>query len=255
MTISPRRLSDEMLDTATTKKDCGLYLFEDFLSPEEADEAFDVLVDDAKFPWGTESELGGQSPTQNSSEHDLVEFAKSEKLKRGRRKDVENYKGMCKLGEICAKIEQNFDLKVSFVFCNRFQNRDHRVNWERHGYGEHICVLTLGSKRRVEFRNRITKQIEAVTPSAGDLYVMPLELNDTHSHRVISVDKTDKDETNIDDRLSFVFFFEVPEDAEKLEKSKKKKVIGFMKRLYPEVYLRQTRKSKTKKKLEPKNDA
>ena len=63
MTLKPRRTRKpflEKLDTATTKKDCGMYLFEGFLSPKEAKDAFDVLVDDAKFPWDREPELNGE---------------------------------------------------------------------------------------------------------------------------------------------------------------------------------------------------
>jgi len=234
MTSKVQKPSLEKADATTTKKDCGSqYMFKNFLSQEEAEDAFDVLIDDAKFPWDTKPELYGQPLNKYTSEHDLLDFAKEQKKERGRITDTSNtnIKGLLKLGELCAKIENQFDVRVSFVFCNRFQNVDHPVNWHKDAYEEHICVLTLGSKRRIEFRNNRTQEIKTMTPNAGDLYVMPLKMNETHTHRVCSADETDAIGTNAGARLSFVFFFEAPKYAKTkhIEIAKKENMVGFIK--------------------------
>jgi hypothetical protein len=230
MTLRTRHPFLDKLGVATTKKDCGLYLFKGFLSPKEAKAAFDVLVDDAKFPWDTKPELNGKPLTHQSCEHELLESAKEQKKKRGMIKYTSNLKGLLKLGELTARIERDFDVKVSFVFCNRFPSPDHILDWHKNAYREHICVLTLGSKRRVEFRNNKTKKIETMTPSCGDLYMMPLNLNDTHTHRVCSANETDPNESNSDVFLSFIFFFKAPKYAKDFFKiPKKDKMMGFLK--------------------------
>jgi hypothetical protein len=217
----------EKLDVATTKKDCGVYMFEGFLSKKEAKNAFDLLVDDTNFPWDTRPELNGQPLTQKSCEHDLIESAKEQKKKEGRTKYPSNLKGLLKLGEICALIERDFDVEVSFVFCNRFPNPAQQPDWCKNEYGEHICVLTLGSKRRIEVRNNETEQIETMTPSAGDLYVMPLKINDTHTQRVCSANEM-KSGANEDALLSFVFFFKAPKYAKEFRPSMNEEMMEFM---------------------------
>ena len=213
MTLKPNQQPSflEKLGGATTKKGCGLYLFEEFLSPEEAEDAFDILINDEKFPWYTEPE------EQKTNEQDLFQFAREQKQKRGTIKDTNDFKGLLKLGQISAKIEKIFGVRISFVFCNKFQNRDQRLDCHKNAYAQHICVLTLGSKRRVEFRNRKTRKIEAITPGGGDLYIMPLKLDDTHAHRVCPTNEANPNGTNDFARMSFVFFFEAPKKGNTVE--------------------------------------
>jgi len=194
----------ENIGRATTRKKCGLLLFEDFLSSEEAEDAFDALIYDEKFPWYTDPK------EKKPNEHNLFEFAREQKKKRGTITDTSDFKGLLKLGQISAKIEKFFGVRISFVFCNRFQNRDQRIDCHNKAYAEHICVLTLGSKRRVEFRDKKTQKVEVITPGAGDLYVMPLKLDDTHTHRVCPTNERNPSKANNFARMSFVFFFEAP---------------------------------------------
>lgn len=224
----------EKLGTATTKKECGMYLFEGFLSPREAKDAFDVLVDDAKFPWDTKPELNGEPLSQQACEHDLLESAKEQKKKNGRIKYNSNMKGLLKLGELFARIERDFDIKVNCVCCNRFPSLENQHEWQKNSYGERFCVLTLGSKRRIEIRNNKTQFIEIMTPSAGDLYVMPMKLNDTHIHRVCSVNDTVPIESDADALLSLVFFFDAPKYAKDFGATKKNKTLGIMKQGRPQ---------------------
>lgn len=201
-------------DKTPTRKRCGLHLFEDFLSPRESKDAFDLLVDDESFPWDAKPEFDGEPLKEDTSEHDILELAKEQKRKRGLIRDTSNFKGLVKLGELSAKIEQVLGVRVSFVFCNKLQDRDHWGNWHKNGYAEHVCILTLGAKRRIEFKNNKTKEIEVVTPRAGDLYLLPLNLNETHTHRVCSAKETNPRENKTSRRLSFVFFLEHPNFVE-----------------------------------------
>lgn len=208
----------DKLDAATDKKECGVYLYDGFLSSGEARKAFDIFDDDSKFPWDTKPVLFGETLTSHAYEHDRYQFRK----KKVRRALTSNERGLFKLEELCSKIERDFDVKISYVFCNRFQDPKHRMSWHKDTYGEHICVLTLGSERRIEFRNNKTRRVEALTPASGDLYLMPLRVNKYYKHRVCSAmaswgksntchDVPPEDIT----RLSFVFFFEPPEYARK----------------------------------------
>jgi len=226
----------EKLNAATAKKDCGLYLYDRFLPPHEARDAFDVLVDDAKFPWDTKPVLFGETLTQHAYKHDREKYSRNLKKSKSKSKSKTNisWEGISKLEAICSKIEHDFGVKVSYVFCNRFEDPSHRIDWHKDTYGEHICVLSLGSKRRIEFRNNHTQEIDSVTPDAGDLYVMPLHINKTHKHRVCSAIQTDPAEARGNNhhsstRLSFVFFFEAPSYATKeFRISRKDRLMGYL---------------------------
>lgn len=216
----------EKLTTATSKKECGIYQFEGFLSPEEAQEAFDDLVGDATFPWDTQPELNGEPLTNQSCEQDLLESAKEQKKKNGSIKYNSSLRGLLKLGELFARIEDAFDIKINYVCCNRFPSPNNE--WQKNSYGERFCVLTLGSERRIEIRNNKTQHTETMTSGAGDLYVMPMKLNgNTHTHRICpTTDKSDDYELDAGALLSLVFFFEAPTYAKEIEKAKKPKLLG-----------------------------
>eukprot|EP00531_Pseudo-nitzschia_arenysensis_P007965 CAMPEP_0116134178 /NCGR_PEP_ID=MMETSP0329-20121206/10508_1 /TAXON_ID=697910 /ORGANISM="Pseudo-nitzschia arenysensis, Strain B593" /LENGTH=250 /DNA_ID=CAMNT_0003628873 /DNA_START=43 /DNA_END=796 /DNA_ORIENTATION=- len=238
--IRPKAPFLEKLSTATTKKDCGIYLFEGFLSTKEAQDAFDDLIDDAKFPWDTNPELNGEPlKSMPDCEHDLLESAKEQKKKSGRIKYSSSLKGLLKLGELFARIERDFDVKINYVCCNRYPNPDCQAEWQKNSYGERFCVLTLGSKRQIEIRNNKTQHVETMTPNTGDLYVMPMKLNGSHTYRASSVHDDDPAGTNTDALLSLVFFFESPTDAKepgkKPKKPKKHKMFGDMNKGHPRM--------------------
>lgn len=237
--IRPKAPFLEKLSTATTKKDCGIYLFEGFLSTKEAQDAFDDLIDDATFPWDTHPELNGEPLTEHACEYDLLESAKEQKKKSGRIKYSRSLKGLLKLGELFARVERDFDVKVNYVCCNRYPNPDCQAEWQKNSYGERFCVLTLGSKRQIEIRNNKTQHIEIMTPSAGDLYVMPMKLNGTHTYRTSSVQDEAPAGANSDALLSLVFFFESPTDSKEpgknTKKPKKHKMVGNMKKGHPRM--------------------
>ena len=127
---------------------------------------------------------------------------------------MENSAGLQQLEELCVRIETEFDGEVTDVYCNRFQDSWHNIDWHKDTYGQHIFVLSLGSQRTIKFRNSKTREIEEVTPREGDMYLMPLSLNSTHMHKVCSAEETGGDNSD-GTRLSFVFFFETPKYANK----------------------------------------
>jgi hypothetical protein len=47
-----------------------------------------------------------------------------------------------------------------------------------------------------------------IEPASGDLYFMPLKINDTHRHQVCAAE-----DENAGTRMSFVFFFKTPKYA------------------------------------------
>lgn len=129
--------------------------------------------------------------------------------------------GLAKLEQLCQRIEEHLDGEVPDVFCNRFQDVSHQLPWHTDTYGHHIVVLSLGSRRNIEFREFKTKKVEVVSPAAGDMYFMPLKLNETHEHRVCKA-QTAADGT----RLSFVFFFKPPAYAKDFKISTRQKIRG-----------------------------
>ena len=189
----------------------GVYFFEKYLDPREAEEAYNVM--DSDFPWNLAPTLYGERLTQHAYEYDRYD-TKSNKKRQA-------YAGLAHLEQLCQKLEQDFDGKIDYVFCNRFQDPMHCIPWHKDVYGRHITILSLGSSRKVQFRSNKTKEIETIEPSSGDLYFMPLRLNDSHKHRVCGAEQD-----NAGTRLSFVFFFKPPKYAKEFKITRMDKLKG-----------------------------
>jgi hypothetical protein len=192
------------LDKAS--KAAGIFLWHDFLPPDESGRAFQVLHDG--LPWDLTPKLFGERLTQHAYSYERTTSKQGSN-------DKKSYPSVAYLDQLCQAIEKRFDGEVTDVFCNRFQDPAHRIGWHSDTYGAHIFVLTLGSERNIQFRPKAklfqkknSLPVETVRPRAGDLYFMPLQLNNTHDHRVCSTDDQDAGP-----RLSFVFFFESPKYA------------------------------------------
>ena len=215
----------ENLGSAKKVCDGNLYLFDSYLSPDESRDALKVLDSDA-FPWDTAPKLYGQQLDQHAYQH-------NQRGSSSTKRKIDRSLGLQKLEEIASRIEMEFDGKVTDVYCNRFQDPSHNIDWHKDKYGRHIFVLSLGSRRTIQFRNDKTKAIDSVTPGEGDLYFMPLALNSTHMHKVCSAKDTraimegEKSDTD-DTRLSFVFFFESPKYAKEFKISMMNRFIGFI---------------------------
>lgn len=194
-------------------------MFRDFLSQAEAHDLFECLNDDAQFPWDKQPVLFGERLTQHA-----YEFTRSERK-------IAKWPGLASLEALCERIESYLDGEVTDVFCNRFQDTSHSLPWHTDTYGHHIVVLSLGHGRRVQFRDLKTqKDVVDVLPKAGDVYFMPLRLNDTHEHQVCAAESPD-DGT----RLSFVFFFKTPKYAKEFKITTGDKIKGFFEAVLEKV--------------------
>jgi hypothetical protein len=198
---------DEIQKATSTS---GVYLWEDFMTEEEADEAFATINDESKMPWDLNPRFGGERLLQHAYQFNRTP------------NEIETYEGLSLIERFCHNISQRFDCQVSDVFCNRFQDRHHRIDWHRDAYGTHIFVLSLGSQRNIQFRRN--QSVTTLRPSSGDIYFMPLQINKTHKHRVCRPDapKQQKDTP----RISLVFYAKTPKYATQFKISRLDKVIG-----------------------------
>ena len=207
----------DQLDAAK-QMDVGIFLIDQFLSTQQADVAFDILNND--FPWELKPTLYGQKLSQHA--YHYIRNNKS-----STKRHIEQSAGLSTLEELCTKIEMQFDGKVSDVYCNRFQDPKHNIPYHTDTFGRHILVLSLGSTRTVNFRNKKTKQVTSVRPH-GDLYFMPLRVNDKYEHCVCAASDEDLASTDTP-RLSFVFFIETPKYAKEYKYLNKIRLLGLWK--------------------------
>eukprot|EP00547_Thalassionema_nitzschioides_P005790 CAMPEP_0194218242 /NCGR_PEP_ID=MMETSP0156-20130528/23321_1 /TAXON_ID=33649 /ORGANISM="Thalassionema nitzschioides, Strain L26-B" /LENGTH=213 /DNA_ID=CAMNT_0038947527 /DNA_START=7 /DNA_END=648 /DNA_ORIENTATION=+ len=203
--------SNQFLDKLkTAETTCGLYLFH-YVQFEEREKAFEIFNSDL-FPWDTKPKLYGEALQQHA-----FYFRRN-----ARSKGVRDNEALSLLEEMCKKIEEDFDVKIFDVYCNRFEDPTHNQEWHKDTYGSHIFVLSLGSQRTVEWRENKSGAIDSVRPAAGDMYFMPLGLNKTHEHRVCTGKEGDGT------RISFVFFFKSPKYAKEFKISLLDKMTGFV---------------------------
>ena len=197
----------DKLKTAN-KELIGLYIFEQYLSPEEAEAAYEVMNND--IPWDLKPRLYMERLNQHAYYYKRYNAKQAAKMR-------EKYRGVALLERICERIENEFDGRVEDIYCNRFQHTSHGIPWHHDTYGRHILVLSLGAPRKVQFRNDRKGTVSTLEPSSGDLYFFPLRVNDTHHHRVCQ---------GVGTRMSFVFFFKPPKYAKELKITRMDKLKG-----------------------------
>eukprot|EP00670_Eutreptiella_braarudii_P022046 CAMPEP_0174362374 /NCGR_PEP_ID=MMETSP0811_2-20130205/64063_1 /TAXON_ID=73025 ORGANISM="Eutreptiella gymnastica-like, Strain CCMP1594" /NCGR_SAMPLE_ID=MMETSP0811_2 /ASSEMBLY_ACC=CAM_ASM_000667 /LENGTH=170 /DNA_ID=CAMNT_0015499991 /DNA_START=21 /DNA_END=530 /DNA_ORIENTATION=+ len=88
------------------------------------------------------------------------------------------------LEELIGYVEQEFNTTVTFVWCNLFKDGKHHIDWHQDKYGEHLCVLSFGSSRKVVFRPLGTKQGHEHLCKHGDLYTFNPAYDAAHEHCV-----------------------------------------------------------------------
>ena len=74
-------------------------------------------------------------------------------------------------------------------------------------------MLLLGLTQTVQFWHNKLKVIMNVRPKSGDLYYVPLKINNYFQHCVCAADKQDSNEEGGLKWLSFVFFYKCPKYA------------------------------------------
>ena len=200
----------------TGEKTCGLSLFRGYLNEEERIKAFEIFnAENSDFPWDLKPKLYGTKLDQHAFYFDR----KSKKNQASMHTNTSMYY----LDQLCQRLEKDFDVRISDVFCNRFHDSTHNIPFHKDTFGSHIFVLTLGSQRRVEWRENKTKALDSVTPESGDIYFMPLALNKTHKHRVCAAEGD-----VAGPRISFVFFAKAPKYAKDYKVSFKDKMVGLV---------------------------
>ena len=152
----------EKLESSKKVCDGCLYLFESYLSSEESSDAVkqQFVLDSDDFPWDEAPKLYGQQLDQHAYQHNQRRSANA-------KKKIDQSSGLQKLEEIANRIEDEFDGKITDVHCNRFQDPNHNIDWHKDQYGRHTFVLSLGSRRTIQFRNEKSKAVDAVTPREG----------------------------------------------------------------------------------------
>mmetsp|Transcript_27169 Transcript_27169/g.45321 ORF Transcript_27169/g.45321 Transcript_27169/m.45321 type:complete len:220 (-) Transcript_27169:1304-1963(-) len=188
----------------------GFKLWKEWLPPEEASSCFATVNDDDAFPWDIRPKLYGEVLQQHAYSYMPT------------RKNLQSSKeGLKVLEQLRTRIAEDFQCKVHAVFCNRFVDPDHSIDWHRDKYGVHIFVLSLGNSRSVEYRHDKTKDVTRYEPCAGDLYFMSLQHNKQYNHRVLSAG-----ENRSGTRISFVFMISAPFNMKKYKIGFGDKVFG-----------------------------
>lgn len=189
----------------------GLKFFHSWLTKAESHSLLENLNDNATFPWNIKPRLYGTSLPQHAYMYNRPQ----------KKSPVPS--GLQALETLCHRVETDFACTVSGVYCNRFQDPHHHIQWHQDQYASHIFVLSLGAPRGIEFRpinqKKSNLQEEAVTrydPKSGDLYFMSLQHNTVSHHRVLSQVESGFYDENGDDvattRISLVFFVSAPFD-------------------------------------------
>lgn len=212
---------DEIARAKASVVDGRVVLWDDFFETRsEAEAAFAVLNDDTKIPWDWEPVVAMEQLEQHA-----YHYTRDVSVP-----PIDQQEGLSLLEDLCQRLSARFDCVVSDVFCNRFADATHHIDWHRDTYGTHIFVLSLGAVRRVQFRSanllRRRRPVETLEPTSGDLYFMPLHVNKTHQHRVCTSASTAPDENHT--RISLVFYATTPPyaDAKGYKISRLDKVTG-----------------------------
>ncbi len=202
----------------TAKRNCGIYFF-DYLGKSEQENAFETFNSDV-FPWEEKPKLYRDSLPQH--------FYSFQRSKNRIRKNP----ALSPLDGMCVRIEQDFDVKVSDVYCNRHEDPTHNLGWHKDTFGTNVFVLSLGSQRTVEWRENSTRDINSVVQMAGEICFMPLERNNTHQHRVCPGQPGDGT------TISFTFLVETPKYAKEFKVSRMDKFFGSMEDAFFKCLLR-----------------
>jgi alkylated DNA repair dioxygenase AlkB len=115
--------------------------------------------------------------------------------------DVGQKKKIPVLQEIIDHLEATFPIKISAIWCNKFNDGKHRIDWHQDQYGEHLFVLSFGATRRIDYRDHSSKKpVEGVVARHGDLYYMHPKYDAVHDHCVPA------DDAVVEPRISLAIF-------------------------------------------------
>lgn len=124
------------------KGDSGLRFWSDWLPPEEAAEVFAQVESTQLFPWDLRPTLYGERLPQHAFHY----------LRSDRRASEGSLPGLRALEALCGRVERDLGCGVSDVYCNRFEDPNHRIEWHQVQYcmnclnfclrDGHVCLLS-----------------------------------------------------------------------------------------------------------------
>ena len=89
------------------------------------------------------------------------------------------------LEDILQKLEQEFGVKILYVWCNKFEKESHHIQWHQDQYGAHLFVLSFGETGKVVFRDLKSKAVvQDIEPEHGDLYYFAPTYDKVNEHCV-----------------------------------------------------------------------
>lgn len=120
-TMSADDAVDAMRVWHAGKGDSGLRFWSDWLPPEEAAEVFAQVESTQLFPWDLRPTLYGERLPQHAFHY----------LRSDRRASEGSLPGLRALEALCGRVERDLGCGVSDVYCNRFEDPNHRIEWHQ----------------------------------------------------------------------------------------------------------------------------
>eukprot|EP01135_Chromosphaera_perkinsii_P003571 Nk52_evm29s248 gene=Nk52_evmTU29s248 len=88
---------------------------------------------------------------------------------------------------IIPMMQNSFDVEITDVWCNLFENGKHRITWHQDQYGTDVFVLSFGSARPIEFRTLYMRKKTSHLIENGDLYYFSQKYDKKNEHCVPEV--------------------------------------------------------------------
>jgi alkylated DNA repair dioxygenase AlkB len=106
------------------------------------------------------------------------------------------------LNVILLDIEKQFSRKVTGAFLNYYENGNEYAPYHADKYNCDTCLISLGTKRILRYKENKTKENVDYVLHSGDLLFIPNEINNNYKHSLLQTKKVDKA------RISILIFLE-----------------------------------------------
>mmetsp|Transcript_7613 Transcript_7613/g.11529 ORF Transcript_7613/g.11529 Transcript_7613/m.11529 type:complete len:189 (-) Transcript_7613:39-605(-) len=177
------------LTTDGKQNDKEPIFFRKFFSKKEADDLFERCV--KEIPWAKKKWMDtGYILPQLAVHYD-------QKMRK---------ENPCSIvEELAERIGKTFGARSSDIWCNKFNDGKHHIEWHQDNYGEHCFIISFGSTRQLEIRP-LSDKVSVISHDVqhGDVYYFSPSWDKNHEHRVPSNDLSKHC------RVSFVIFTNKP---------------------------------------------